>query len=340
MKIGTHSGRFHCDEVLGVSLLQYLAEYKDAEIIRSRDPTVLADCDVVIDVGGVFDHKIKRYDHHQADFSLTFYDGREGSDQQAVTKLSSAGLVYRFYGKRIIEEAFGVSSSKIVDVLYDRLYKNFIESVDAIDNGVSVCDSTPRYSVSTDLASRVARLNPSWHSRDSPTEEFERFTAATSLARQEFKDQLDGLLYEWWPARDIVKEALLARKEVHASGQIICLGSGCPFMEHLYELEEELPVEKPILYALFKDGETLSQSSWRIRAIGVHGEKFLCRRSLPQSLRGLRDEELSKAAGISGLIFIHSTGFIGGATTPEAALALAVLSLGDEDSASNEYLPK
>ena len=38
---------------------------KDAEIIRTRDPAELAKCDLVVDVGGEFDAKRHRYDHHQ-----------------------------------------------------------------------------------------------------------------------------------------------------------------------------------------------------------------------------------------------------------------------------------
>ena len=58
--IGTHSGTFHCDEVLACGMLKLLPEYKDAEIVRSRDPKVLEPCDIVVDVGGVFDHEKKR----------------------------------------------------------------------------------------------------------------------------------------------------------------------------------------------------------------------------------------------------------------------------------------
>lgn len=54
-KIGTHSGTFHCDEALGCYLLQQTSKYSGAEIVRSRDPAVLAELDVVIDVGGVYD---------------------------------------------------------------------------------------------------------------------------------------------------------------------------------------------------------------------------------------------------------------------------------------------
>ncbi len=47
--IGTHSGSFHCDEALGVWMLKQLDRFKDASIVRSRDPEVLKGLDVVID---------------------------------------------------------------------------------------------------------------------------------------------------------------------------------------------------------------------------------------------------------------------------------------------------
>lgn len=54
VKIGTHSGSFHCDEALGCFLLKRTKQYQDAEIIRTRDADVLSNLDVVIDVGGTY----------------------------------------------------------------------------------------------------------------------------------------------------------------------------------------------------------------------------------------------------------------------------------------------
>jgi len=40
-RIGTHSGTFHCDEVTGCMLLKnYTSEFKDCEIVRTRDKNV------------------------------------------------------------------------------------------------------------------------------------------------------------------------------------------------------------------------------------------------------------------------------------------------------------
>lgn len=71
MKIGTHSGVFHCDDALACFMLKCLPKFKDAEIIRTRDESLLKDCDVVVDVGGVYDAATQRFDHHQRGFTET-----------------------------------------------------------------------------------------------------------------------------------------------------------------------------------------------------------------------------------------------------------------------------
>lgn len=50
--------------VIYTTLLLFLFP-QDAEIVRTRDPALLAECDIVVDVGGEFDPKRHRYDHHQ-----------------------------------------------------------------------------------------------------------------------------------------------------------------------------------------------------------------------------------------------------------------------------------
>ena len=63
--IGTHDGTFHCDEVLACWMLKQLPQYKEAEIVRTRDPAKLSTCEIVVDVGAVYDADALRFDHHQ-----------------------------------------------------------------------------------------------------------------------------------------------------------------------------------------------------------------------------------------------------------------------------------
>ena len=68
--IGTHSGAFQADEALGVWMLRRLDQFGglNAPVVRSRDVKVLEPLTIVIDVAGVYDHKLLRYDHHQRGF--------------------------------------------------------------------------------------------------------------------------------------------------------------------------------------------------------------------------------------------------------------------------------
>ena len=78
VKIGTHDGVFHCDEVLSCVMLKLLPRYRDADILRTRDQASLDECAVVVDVGGEFDPTRERYDNHMLDFSMTMNQLSEG----------------------------------------------------------------------------------------------------------------------------------------------------------------------------------------------------------------------------------------------------------------------
>jgi len=96
----------------------------------------------------------------------------------------------------------------------------------------------------------------------------------------------------------------------------------CPWKDHLYNLEEEMSIEQ-ILYVLYGD----SDGRWRIQCVGEAGVAFKSRLPLPEAWRGKRDEELAKISGINGTVFVHNTGFIGGAQTYEGVLEMARSSL-------------
>ncbi|KAH0583558.1 hypothetical protein H2248_009184 [Termitomyces sp. 'cryptogamus'] len=120
------------------------------DLIRTRDPAVLATCNIVVDVGVVYDESKQRFDHHQRGFTEVFGHG-------STTKLSSAGLVYKHFGKEFIANATQppVDDGKL-EKLWLKLYKEFIEAIDAIDNVIS------QY-LSDIKASRVGHLNPAWN---------------------------------------------------------------------------------------------------------------------------------------------------------------------------------
>jgi uncharacterized UPF0160 family protein len=93
----------------------------------------------VVDVGSVFDPEKLRFDHHQKTFDHSMSTLRPGKPW--VTKLSSAGLVYAHYGEDIIAIILEKKrNDEVVTKLFDKMYENFIEEIDAIDNGIAVSD--------------------------------------------------------------------------------------------------------------------------------------------------------------------------------------------------------
>ncbi|KAG9391503.1 metal-dependent protein hydrolase [Carpediemonas membranifera] len=315
VSIGTHSGKFHADEACAVFMLKQLPDYENAEVIRTRDNDVLDKCTIVVDVGGVYDAEKLRFDHHQRGFAETM---AELDEKFAGTKLSSAGLIYRHYGRRVIDSILAKHSlscpAAFTETLFTHVYNTFMHAIDANDTGRAIAED-PAYRITTDLPSRVARLNPAWNQSQTDEEALAMFHQAVNMVGEELTDAIVRWVRHSLPARKVVSDAYASRKQHHASGQVVVLDSFCPWPAHLKEVEEE--GEAPVLYVVFP-----SSDSYRIQA--VPGEKeFSQRKPLPEPWRGVRDAALDEASGIEGCVFVHAAGFIGGNKTLEGALKMA-----------------
>ncbi|CAG85831.1 DEHA2C02574p [Debaryomyces hansenii CBS767] len=319
LKICTHSGSFHADESLAVFMIKLLPKYQNSQLIRSRNPSDWESSDVVIDVGGKYDG-IKWFDHHQREFNETF-------SAEYKTKLSSAGLIYKHFGKEIISHVLSINDSN-VDLLYNKVYKEFIEALDANDNGINNYSKDVELNKKFNdrnitLPSIVSRLNPSWNTDPTDADFDAAFSTSSQLMGQVFVNLLTGYGKSWLPAKQIVERAFNSRFDVDKSGEIIILDNFCPWKEHLYSIEKDASKQGEIKFVLFQD----SSSKWRISTVSVTSTSFEFRLGLPEKWRGIRDEELSELTGVPGCIFVHAAGFIGGANTKDAVLQLAKLSL-------------
>ncbi|GAA96063.1 uncharacterized protein L969DRAFT_87222 [Mixia osmundae IAM 14324] len=322
--ICTHSGTFHADEALAVHLVRTLPDYKDARLVRTRDPAIIDMADIVLDVGGVYSVERQRFDHHQRGFAATF-------DSSHRTKLSSAGLVYKHYGKQIIAQRLGLQEAdKTVSTLYPKVYEDFVEGLDGIDNGINQYEAVlggdvrSNYRNFTGLSSRISRLNPSWNETSNNDILDERFETASALAGSEFFQVLDAAAHQWLPGRSLIVEALFERCKFDGAdphGRIMLLGSFAPWKDHLFRLERELSIEddRKVLYVIYPD----EAGKWRVQAVPRSSEGFESRKALPAAWRGIRDKELDALVGIEGCVFVHAAGFIGGHATREGALIMA-----------------
>lgn len=272
--IGTHDGEFHCDECLAVGLLKLLPEFTQAAVVRTRDPAVLEQCDIIVDVGGLYDVKLRRFDHHQRGFEETMRE----LDRR--TKLSSAGLTFKHYGREVLDAVLSARGGKnipsvkkarmnLVETLYPRLYTTFIEHIDGIDNGQEAFYDAKglRYEVSTTLSKRVGRLNPRWN--EEGVDAHERFRSAVELCITEFLEHCADAIDSWLPARDIVMRALAQ------GGPIVELETYCPWQAHIFDLEAEAELTK---YVLYRD----SKGCWRVHAVPIQEGSFQSRLALPE----------------------------------------------------------
>ncbi|KAH6674091.1 putative UPF0160 protein C27H6.8 [Halenospora varia] len=335
VSIGTHNGHFHADEALAVYMLRLLPTYHSSQLIRTRDPALLQTCHTVVDVGGEYDAPTNRYDHHQRTFNTTF--------PNRPTKLSSAGLVYMHFGKAIIAQHLGVSEdAEEVTVIWGKIYESFIEALDAHDNGISAYD--PKAIAAAGLEKRfsdggfslgamVSRLNPNWNDPvpSNPDEaqkgEDEKFLIASTRMGEEFSKDLDYYTKSWLPARDIVHKAYAKRLEYDPTGRVLVFdGQSVPWKDHLYTLEDQEGGEAKVLYVLYPEKPS-PDAKWRIQCVPESKDSFQSRKPLPEAWRGFRDEKLDEISGISGGVFVHAAGFIGGNKTFEGAKAMAVKAL-------------
>lgn len=255
------------------------------------------------------------------------------------------------FGKAIIAQHTNLPiDHPDVELLFQKLYDDFIEAVDANDNGISKYDDQQLKAAGISsrfkdggisLASLVHDLNNedplnSGTSKSTPeqpqAEEDYRFGQASLMMGTAFLRKLHGAATAWLPARATVKDAFQNRITQHPSGHIMVLPqAGIPWKEHLYNLEdsEGVPDAERPLYVLYPEKEEPG-SKWRIQAVSKDIGSFESRKALPEQWRGLRDSDLDKILGEDiedGAVFVHASGFIGGHKTEAGARAMAAKAL-------------
>lgn len=290
MKIVTHSGNFHTDDVFGVATLLFV--YPDYEVVRSRDEQIISSADIVVDVGGVYDPSKLRFDHHQIGGALT----RENTIPYA-----SFGLVWKEYGEK-------VSGSKEVA---DELERDLVLAIDAIDNGVSVSvpvfDGVSEYTIGDFFGSYKTN-------KDSEELLYKTFmemvvVAQGILAREinKAKTKIEN--------RKIVEDVYQKsadKKIIDLTGYDFGFGSYGPVL---------LSHSEPI-YVVHPHGDKFA-----VRALPLDMNTFENKKGFPESWRGKTAADFEAASGVQGAYFAHKSGYLIVATSKEAALELANKSL-------------
>lgn len=290
MRVVTHDGPFHADEVFAYAVLR--AALGEISLTRTREPDLIDGADIVFDVGGVFDPARHRYDHHM----------RERPLRSSAVPYSSVGLVWQAFGRAALPgllaaEGLGADEAEAV---WAEIDAGLIVAIDQADNGVA--PAGPGH-----LSALVEAFNPTWDSSDDQDAAFlEASRMAAGILARAGRQALASAR-----AVGLVLEAARTAEDP----RVLVLDRKLPWEKAVYEggLEAVLFVVYP--------GE--HGTRWYCRCVPPEPGSFGQRRPLPAAWAGLREEAFSAASGIADGVFCHPSRFICAARSRSSAIELA-----------------
>ncbi|WP_354697533.1 hypothetical protein DSM112329_03166 [Paraconexibacter sp. AEG42_29] len=292
MKVGTHPGNFHADDVFAVAVLGLAAG--PVEVVRTRDRDTLAACDVRVDVGGRSDPASGDFDHHQ----------RGGAGERANgIRYASFGLVWREHGPALAGDDAAAAS----------IDERLVQGVDANDTGQTIIESLVDGVRPMAVSGVIAGLNPAWDESLTAAEEDALFAQAVALATGIVERELAGAA-AFGRARDLVTAAMARATDP----RLIELDRNMPWREAVIN---GAPDALLVVYP--------KSDGWGMQAVPQALGGFANRRDLPAEWAGLEGDALIAVTGVPDAVFAHSSRFYASAASRDGILALAALSLAD-----------
>ena len=294
MKVATHDGSFHADEVFALAALSLLDG--PLEIVRSRDPAALAAADARVDVGFSSDPATGDFDHHQK--------GGAGERENGV-RFASFGLVWREYGARLCDGDADVAA---------RVDQSLVQGVDANDTGQTIVAPIldgvrPPMTVS----GMIAGLNRRWDEQLSPAEERARFDEALALAGPIIAREIGSAAAQQRAVR-IVEAAVRGARD----SRVIELERDVPWKEVVVT---QAPAALFVVYP--------KRQGWGLEAVPRELGSFTNRRDLPEAWAGLDGPDLARVTGVDDALFAHAKRFLVVARSRAGIDALAEQALRD-----------
>lgn len=294
LKLVTHDGSFHTDDVFACATLSLMLEKhnKKFEIIRTRDEDIINSGDYVFDVGGVYDEKTNRFDHHQV--------GGAGKRENNIG-YSSFGLVWKKFGAEL--------SGK--QEIADFIERKIVIPVDANDNGVDLFKNNFENILPYILQDVVATFSPT---ALEDLEKDKQFMKALSWAKEilarEIKKGND---------QEEITKIIRGFYEKSEDKRLIVIDKPKVSRFEIWDALQDFP--EP-LFAVYGDKE-----DWSVVAMRKEKNGFGNRKDLPKSWAGLRKKELQDATGVQDAVFCHNNLFMSVAKSKEGAIKLAQIAV-------------
>jgi uncharacterized UPF0160 family protein len=292
MKVSTHDGRFHADEIFAIAVLKLV--FPDLEVVRSRDEKVYRNADIIVDVGHVYDPDKLIFDHHQRTFAAKRRSG---------IPYASFGLVWKHYGELLC------GSPEIAD----HIDSTIVQAIDAEDNGIDIYETRINgigfHTLSDIIDSFVPR-----HVADAQRVQ-NGFDRALNFATAYMKKQIKL-------AKELFEEALpKIRDAIKAAEDPRILKFNKFDKTWLNFISKE---SEKALFVIFPT----HRQTWAIRSVPQEGKKFEYGKLLPAEWGG-RQQDFAEISHVEDALYCHNGCFLAEADSPQGADKLADLALND-----------
>jgi uncharacterized UPF0160 family protein len=285
MKVATHPGNFHADDVFAVAALGLVAG--PLEIVRTRDAALHASAAARVDVGGRSDPATGDFDHHQK--------GGAGERPNGV-RYASFGLVWRHHGEAL---AGGPEAAAAID-------ERLVQGIDANDVGQSLTESLVGDIRPMTVSGVIAAMNPAWDEEMTPPEEDARFAEAVALAARIIEREIAGAA-AFGRARRLVADAIGRAGDP----RVIELDRNMPWREAVVTTAPEA------LFVIYPKSD-----GWGMQAVPRELGAFGNRLDLPAAWAGHSGADLAAITGVPDAIFSHPARFYASAGSREGITAL------------------
>ncbi len=280
----THNGGFHTDDVFAVATLSLLYRGK-IKVIRSREKKEWDKADFVVDVGGIYDPKTQRFDHHQ--------EGGAGTRVSGVS-YASFGLVWKEFGTALC------GSEKIAHAIDEQL----VSFIDTMDNGVGDVRPVTGNVFPYDIRSLIFAWNPTWKEEGMHDIYFEEAVLFASSVLQRLirakRDAEEG-------------ESMVVKSyEASQDKRVLVLEQSLPWKECAYLFPELLFVVEP----------RSESNQWALKAVRQNDAVFVNKKDLPLEWAGKTGDDFARVSGVSDALFCHNKRFIATTQSKEGAMKL------------------
>ena len=248
-KIGVHSGTFHADDLIFCALVEYEKQLKNHTILRTRDENQLKQCDIVGDVGMVY-NGINRFDHHQND--VPYYDNG--------IKMAACGL-YLQHMKSLSQE----EKSYILE--------NALYAVQAQDNGQNLDNLGLK--LMNHPFSFAGVMNQDWKTGVNGQEQTRAFFKALEITRNVLHNLIRNAKLDS-EAKTQTQQAFDKRTD-----GIVELSTYCPWTAQVIELNRTTDDKATIV--LFTD----TTKQWSIQVVPKEIGNFEAWVNIPESVEKL-----------------------------------------------------